>query len=230
LLQSFQQQFAEAGFDPSKLKTGEIPLDQLAQGLDPGQTQKLAGTLAGLARSLSQNSSNENFPPDVAELLKKVLANGELQLPDDLPSQLAMLNDLSGLLHDETDLLSDIRHQFLSSDKSWTQLGGSLLSGMMGRGPDNSIGNTNPLNSARASVFGSESDEQQQLFDEVTVQAPPRARNETASPENPTAGPATRTIRNEAREFDDSEGHERWSRRFRPRHRKVVERYFANRK
>ena len=229
LLQSLQKQFAESGFDPANMKAGEIPLEQLAQGFDPDQAKRLVGTLSGLAKALSQNSSNENFPPEVAELLRKVMSNGELKLPEDLPSQLAMLNELSGLIRDESDLLSDVRSQLLSGDNSWTQLGGSLLSGMMGGRRDDPVGIANPLNSAFQSIFGSESDQQQKLFDQVTVAAPPREREDKINSGIPTVGPEAQSVRNEPREFGDSEGNERWSRRFRPRHRKVVERYFANR-
>ena len=48
LLQSLQKQFAESGVDPANMKAGEIPLEQLAQGFDPDQAKKLAGTLSGL--------------------------------------------------------------------------------------------------------------------------------------------------------------------------------------
>ena len=239
LLQSLQTQLGASGFDPSQLEkiangdfssgmpTAEVT--QLLSNLDPQQTSQLMTTLSSLTKMLSQNeTANGSLPPEVREMLQEVMSDGELQLPGDIMSQLSLLNKMGGFLQQENDLLSDVRNQLMSGDASWSQLGGALVSQLVNSKPDDSATGTNPITEALQSVFGNESDEQQNQFDEVTVTAPERQRNEPiVSPQIPDAGPEVATKRNTARDFSNSEGDERWSRRFRPRHRQVVERYFA---
>ena len=239
LLQSLQTQLGASGFDPSQLEkiangdfssgmpTAEVT--QLLSNLDPQQTSQLMTTLSSLTKMLTQNeTANGSLPPEVREMLQEVMSDGELQLPGDIMSQLSLLNKMGGFLQQENDLLSDVRNQLMSGDASWSQLGGALVSQLVNSKPDDSATGTNPITEALQSVFGNESDEQQNQFDEVTVTAPERQRNEPiVSPQIPDAGPEVATKRNTARDFSNSEGDERWSRRFRPRHRQVVERYFA---
>lgn len=235
LLQSLQKQVGETGFDPSQLANGTLPtadqIQKMLGGINPQQTEQLFGTLSGLMKTLSQNGTNESLPPEVRQLLKEVMVDGELQLPKDVFSQLAMLNKMGGMLQQENNLLTDVRDRFLSGESSWTELGGSLVSQMM-NGESNAAGvestGIDSVAEALQSVFGNESADQESQFDQVTVTAPERQRNpEIVVPQVPTAGSLTPPQRNAARDFSGSDGNERWSRRFRPRHRQVVERYFT---
>lgn len=226
VLQSLQQSLKQSGFDPSQLENGQFPTELLSN-LTERDAKQLSTTVAGITQMLIRNN-NDGLPDEIKKLLNEMTTGGQIQLPQDMASQFALLNSLRELLQNENQLLSGIRKELSASDQSWAGLGTSLLSDMLGGNDPANPSNQTGMQSMINSIFGGESKKQEQEFDQVEVAAPDRERDLSLPQTAPDVSDNDdAVVRSDPREFENSEGNERWSRKLRPRHRKVVERYFS---
>ena len=162
-------------------------------------------------------------PAGLREELQRLVQSGEFKLPADAAEQRQMFEQLQEYLSSEAERLSEHRGRFAESGRvdGLASTRGESAGGGITRGSGDA-----PL------TFGEENTELKKKFKEIAL--PPGYFDE-ARPEpvgvslaEPEEQAAESSPRNAPREAAAATGGESWNRELRPRHRRIVRRYFGH--
>jgi len=197
-----------------------------AEPLSAERRARLEQDVLDALKKLSGGTPREGLSPEQADLLRRMVASGKLQLPSDPSERKKAVSQLKDFLKKESKKLSECR-SLCCSQCSGT--GCKLCQGQKA-GENPGRGGITRGRADAEMTWGDESDDQGARFKEVAL--PPGFLDD---PQNdvrsitlvaPDETPADAAPRNAPRADDPATGRETWNRPLRPRHRAAVKGYF----
>ncbi len=196
--------------------------------------ERLADLEEDLVETLRKMSKNGSLSAGAGSLsksdLERLMKSGQLQLPEDPVERAKLLSELSDVLQQEADKLSELRGE--CKDGQCQNCGkdceGGQCEACIGTKPGRG-GITRGRGDAEMS-WGDESEETGIQFKETVLppgmQEDPKDEVIGITRSEPEVDPAMAASRAAARANDPSAGRETWDRKLRPRHKGAVRKFF----